>query len=214
MPLPMVHLAIAVRLAGSGFSGRMPEFLLGSLAPDAIHARPGEEPADKDASHLRSGESLPDPVRIQTLLKDCRSKAEPLPSFAAGYAAHLIADRLWVTTIYADFKRNLSHLDPEALRNLYYLETDQVDFDLYRRVEWRPTAWDLLARASSPDFSPLLSADEIDRWREHTLHWFDELKQEPGIVPQYITDDLVHDFIERAVEAVSDFFSALRRPAM
>jgi len=55
MPLPMVHLAVAVRLYEA--QGVLPPsgFLLGSLAPDAIHARPGTQRADKDVTHLLPG---------------------------------------------------------------------------------------------------------------------------------------------------------------
>jgi hypothetical protein len=205
MPLPMIHLAIAIKLAESEPSAAEPDFLLGSLAPDAIHMRSGAGMGDKNATHLRDAQGKPDLAGIRTFLNDNRYKAELPASFAAGYAAHLISDYLWIATIYTDFKRQLTHLDPEALRKLYYLETDQVDFDLYRQMDWREKVWDQLSQAIALDFPPLLSADEIDGWRDHTLHWFDELKQEPRIVPQYITDDLTFDFIEQACREVSAF---------
>lgn len=207
MPLPMVHLAIAIKLAESWPSARTPEFLLGSLSPDAIHMRPRAGTAEKDATHYRDAEGKPDLARIQTLLMDGQHSAGFLPAFAAGYAAHLIADRLWIATCYSDFKRQLAHLDPEARRTLYYLETDQVDFNLYRQTDWRRNVWDQLDRAVAPDFPPLLSASEIESWRERTLHWFDELMKEPKIVPQYITDALAYDFTDRAAKSIADLYS-------
>ncbi|HTX90636.1 MAG TPA: zinc dependent phospholipase C family protein [Anaerolineales bacterium] len=211
MPLPMVHLAIAVRLADSFPAAGEPDFLLGSLAPDAIHMRAGARPADKDACHLRGVEGLPDLDRIRSLLAEGDRRSGPLADFTAGYAAHLIADRLWMVLVYSEFKRKLERLDPEAMRKLYYLETDQVDFDIYRRADWRPRVWEGLARVSAPEFSPLLGAGEIAAWRDHTLHWFDETMQEPGIVPQYLTDALTEDFVGQAAGSVSEFFSTLRR---
>jgi hypothetical protein len=52
MPLPMVHLAVAVRV--HEVESRVPSsaFLLGSIAPDAIHMRPGTGRDDKRRVHL------------------------------------------------------------------------------------------------------------------------------------------------------------------
>ena len=40
MPLPMVHLSVAVSLCEKDGRFPSPDFLLGSIAPDAIHMRP------------------------------------------------------------------------------------------------------------------------------------------------------------------------------
>ena len=44
MPLPMVHLAISVRMRAQDGRALTPDFLLGSIAPDAIHMRPNAAP--------------------------------------------------------------------------------------------------------------------------------------------------------------------------
>jgi hypothetical protein len=212
MPLPMVHLAIAVRLVVGKSVASRPEFYLGSLAPDAIHMRDGTDRADKLRTHLRVQWNPPDPTDIHALLVSYQHCPEPLPSFTMGYAAHLLADRLWKTTILAWLEQVTPELDRTARDKLYYLETDQVDFNLYRRMEWREDVWRQLAQATAPDLSPLLSADEISRWRDHTLHWFGELMQDPNIEPQYITDHLVDDFIEQAVRQVDQTFAAWQNP--
>ena len=52
MPLPMIHLAVAVGV--HTLAGREPSaaFLLGSIAPDAIHMRDGADRSDKERTHL------------------------------------------------------------------------------------------------------------------------------------------------------------------
>lgn len=52
MPLPMVHLAIAVQAHKLISSEPTPAFLLGSIAPDAIHMRPNTTRNDKQKTHL------------------------------------------------------------------------------------------------------------------------------------------------------------------
>lgn len=58
MPLPMAHLAVAVRIQNLVDRNSFPNFLLGSIAPDAIHMRPGSGPDDKQRGHLSESDVL------------------------------------------------------------------------------------------------------------------------------------------------------------
>jgi hypothetical protein len=205
----MVHLSIAVQLHALADRPLTPEFLLGSLAPDAIHMRASTNRADKDHVHLRiSQASEPEALeRIQVLMSQAVPKKNGTDPFVEGYAAHLLTDFLWVQAAVRPFAERLppdtSHAERRAW---YYRETDQVDFNLYHRVPWRQAVWDLLANASAPEFAPYLTAHEIHRWRQRTLDWFEKLKQEPGIVPQIITDQVVEDFIQDTAQRIQTFF--------
>jgi hypothetical protein len=203
MPLPMVHLAIAVRLGEIWREVDSPDFLLGCLAPDAIHARTGAGEAEKAVTHFRDAEGEFDLARIQDMFSENVQKEGKLASFSAGYTAHLLSDHLWLTTVTARFKETLGTLDFEVGRAIYYEETDQLDFDLYRRMEWRPRVWEQLRQTDAPDFLPLLTATEIDAWRNKTLRWFDELKEEPKITPKYFTYEVTMDYIQRAVKMLA-----------
>ena len=63
MPLPMVHLSVAHLLIRDHGYPASPAFYLGSIAPDAIHARPGTESRDKRRVHLVGEGGLVDPGR-------------------------------------------------------------------------------------------------------------------------------------------------------
>lgn len=198
MPLPMIHLAIAVELGTHDPLYMSPAFLLGSIAPDAIHMRPDATRDDKRSTHLiKHPGGFPQDDEIQALLQG------ETPVFEMGYAAHILTDSLWRQTILETFKSRIpDKLDQAAHRTLYYQDTDQIDFDLYHQAAWRAEVWDKLAQAEAVDFPPLLTGAEIDGWRDRTLRWFTELKQEPGITPQYITGPMVQDFISAAAEHV------------
>ncbi len=196
MPLPMVHLAIAVRTHELIGSEPPPAFLLGSIAPDAIHMRPNTTRSDKQKTHLLSDVSGPQDQFINRLLDRYRARGQEAIDFAEGYVAHILVDRAWTETVLDPFRRQLSAAIPHAeLRSLYYQESDQMDFDLYHKMPWRPAVWGLLAQAQPIEFEPLLTADEIARWRDRTLNWFESLKHEPMIEPAYITTVLVQAFI-------------------
>ena len=208
MPLPMVHLAIAV--LAHEMSGRplTPEFVLGSLAPDAIHMRPGTNREDKTRVHMDIWQlSEPDVhERIQNLVDQHCSGKNGQGIFVEGYAAHVMTDYWWLQGIARPFFEQFAPDTPhEERRDWYYRETDQVDFNLYHRAPWRLAVWGLLASACAPEFSPYLTADEIDRWRQRTLNWFEKLKQEPGIVPQIITDEVVGEFIQVTAQRIQPF---------
>ena len=207
MPLPMVHLSVAVALSEK--AGRFPsaDFLLGSLAPDAIHMRPGSQKCDKEHVHLIDLGASP-----SVLLKLFRSDyglAESQPEgFAGGYLAHLLTDRLWWQTVITPFRAKFppDFREPD-FRKLYYRDTDRIDLDLYRQAPWRPQAWSSLESASAIDFPPFLTAAEILQWRDRSLHWFDDPSHAALGAPVYITQFDTQAFIVRAVDEIAGLFS-------
>ena len=209
MPLPMVHLAIAVQLAQESSQFPSSAFLLGSIAPDAIHMRPNINPDDKQVTHLNHPADTFDHVRIQEMLAEKAGKASPLVVFSAGYAAHILVDRLWIKMIVEPFRARVpGDMDEAARRTLYYQETDQIDCNLYYRMPWRRAVWDGLEQAVAPDFPPWLNADEIDGWRTRTLRWFEDPTHEPHITPHYLTDETVREFINTATSYLKAQFAA------
>lgn len=203
MPLPLVHLSIAEGLHARLGTEPTGEFLLGSISPDAIHVRPGTTRAHKSHTHLRDVDApWPEPVRAW--LRAHARETGTLREILRGYAAHLLADRLWARTTLLEFRERASEsLDEAALRTLYYRELDQIDIDLYRAAPWQEAFWRRLADAAALDVPGLLSAAEIDAWRQRTLGWFEDPAHDPGIVPRHITHERVHAFVVEATEAVS-----------
>jgi hypothetical protein len=74
MPWPMVHFAIAEKLFDHE---PLPEFLLGSIAPDAIHMRENTTRQDKNKTHLcRADGTMPDLITFRNFLKENLNKYE------------------------------------------------------------------------------------------------------------------------------------------
>lgn len=210
MPLPMVHLAIAWQIRQLEAAPTSPDFLLGCISPDAIHMRPHAGRDDKERVHLLTNSKF-DSESARKMLRQHAQGQSQAAQFTTGYVSHLLADRIWVEAVVDPFrKRHPPTLSPEEERTLYYLETDQVDFDLYRRVPWRLEVWSQLASAHPFDFLTLLTAGEIGAWRDKTLIWFEKLKEEPLIEPVYITTGDVNVFIDRAARAITQTFAAWR----
>ncbi len=211
MPLPMVHLAIAVQMSKLKGCDLTPSFLLGSIAPDAIHMRPNSNRNDKRRTHLLDIPHEEAHERIRTLLIRHWSEDSAAIDFVEGYVAHLLTDYSWSETVVRSFRAAIPQsLSPEDQRTLYYQETDQIDFNLYNQMPWRVRVWDQLALSQPMDFEPLLSEAEIEQWRDRTLNWYGGLKQEPMIEPVYITDADVRIFIPRAAQMIIERFATWR----
>lgn len=206
MPLPMVHLAIAVEMyIDTGEAP--PNFLLGSLAPDAIHMRPNTTREDKHQTHFLDQSKPDNHEAIRALLVN--HQATDSNDFARGYAAHILTDRIWVKRIVKPLRATLpKDISQAELASLYYRDTGQIDFNLYNHQPWRSKVWAQLAQANPIDFTDLLTASEIGQWRDRTLNWFTDLKEDPKIEPDYITDAMVQDFIPYAAKEITNLFQA------
>lgn len=216
MPLPMVHLSVARCLIEEHDYPARPEFYLGSIAPDAIHVRPGTDAKDKHVVHF-VGPGGPQLDRLRALVR----AGEAAPSaeeraFIAGYAAHVLTDVLWRAELIRPFReRFVERLPYPELRILYYNECDKLDLDLYDEQPWRPQVWDLLREARALDVGlqgepPLLVAAEVDGWRERTLGWYETHRDKADYEPQHITRALVWPFIPQAAARVAAQLADLR----
>jgi hypothetical protein len=211
MPLPMVHLAVAVKMYGVEGNG---DFLLGNLSPDAIHMRPHTKFEDKLHVHLTD---IPEQrfERVRQLLAGDRSGDDAHEvGFVEGYVTHLLTDFLWREIVIAPFHQQVpTTLAPREKRKLYYRETDQNDFDLYHHTPWQGAVWAALSQTIPTDFKPFLTCGEITQWRDRVLKWFDDTGKEPKIEPVYISYEETLRFIERAaaeIKSVLEDWKAFR----
>jgi hypothetical protein len=212
VPLPMVHLAVAVSLSEKDGGFPSPDFLLGNIAPDAIHMRLNMSQRDKERVHLMelgvTSQELVQLFRAQYGMDKTQKKG-----FVGGYLTHLLTDRLWWETVIAPFRKKLPPILQEPdIRRLYYRDTDQIDIDLYLQMPWRAKAWSSLGSSSAMDFPPFLTAGEITQWRDRTILWFDDPKHNPLAEPVYITRVDTQDFIEWASNVIAGLLAEERTP--
>jgi hypothetical protein len=112
---------------------------------------------------------------VQNFFMKLKAEEGSISSFQAGYALHIFTDIRWSQTKMAEFMehaRSRSWNESEIKHN-YYSDTDQLDTLLYQRMPWRSQVWASLKESDSPDMPGLLSADEIEKWKNRTLQWYD-----------------------------------------
>ena len=219
MPLPMVHLHVAVL-----FADATPErveqgsFYLGNIAPDSIHMREGTTREDKEYTHFNPKDDEKYISRLQELYSVYiqQRSDEGWKWFVRGYFMHVMTDYYWFRSVYPEFVERVNSADEtndvkrtkDELGRLYYQETDQIDFNLYHHASWSGDVWHMLKSTQSYDVEGRLTAEEILHWRERTISFFNEQANEPGIVPTYLTDDLVQAFVTDTVQRLSLLFQS------
>ncbi|MDR0271692.1 MAG: zinc dependent phospholipase C family protein, partial [Clostridiales bacterium] len=117
MPFPLTHLCVAWHIIEKSGSKNAAQFILGSIAPDAVHHREefinGYNPsigAEKKITHLcpisdeRWGHVTDNEGWEERVKKFLREHANN--AFAAGYAAHVLTDICNNKTLWYNFRTN------------------------------------------------------------------------------------------------------------
>ncbi|OWA33487.1 hypothetical protein B9G55_22780 [Saccharibacillus sp. O16] len=201
MPLPMVHLGVAHRY----FGGKVvpDSFVMGSLAPDAIHMREGAGREDKLRTHFGGKSATLEHVKQQYAGFIAQGAGQEL-LYIKGYFAHVLTDYLWGLHVYADFKEQVMRegTAESEVKNRYYQDTDGVDFWLYETAPWKESLWESLRRAPAYALNPLVTEQEVDSWRWRTVRWFADSTNKPSIPPKFITPQIVEAFIRQAGDEI------------
>ena len=86
-------------------------------------------------------------------------------------------------------------------RSAYYNDTDILDQLIFNESDWRNNVWGCIQSANSFDFLDLLSANEINLWKERTLHWFDNKDFQKNSL-KYISKSDIDKFIFSCSELI------------
>lgn len=206
MPWPMVHFAVTYKLS---FSDPSPAFLLGSISPDAIHAREHVTRQDKGVTHFVREERFPS---IETLQNACieyldKDRNAEWKEFILGYFAHIYTDIRWTETLYVDFEQQYSG-DPAETRKTYHREVSQLEFDLLKHKAWAKDALIKLRQAHAFALDPFLTRDEVGRYRDSKIKWLQNNHNEPGIQNIYFQEGNANHFIENTANELKELFQA------
>lgn len=204
MPLPMIHLSVAINIERKMKLEKSPLFFLGSISPDAIHMRSGAGRDDKQKTHC-IGETRDKTLdNVREMLRHAKSLNEgDLRTFILGYCAHILTDVVWADTVWKDYLNKLAQTDLQVNpKVLYYRETDYIDFKIFRESPWRENIWNKLSMTKSPDYMDLLTSEEIEKWKIRTLEWFEDEDKDPKIPPQFIKEAIIEKFISEATDLV------------
>ncbi|MCL2356357.1 MAG: hypothetical protein FWC70_04235 [Defluviitaleaceae bacterium] len=222
MAFPLTHLCVAQKIlqksigTDSFFSWRNQlcnaQFLLGSIAPDAVHYRAEFTDkksigATKKITHLcpvsdeRWGHVTDNDGWIECAKKFLRTPGIPSPSFVAGYVTHCLTD-LWNNkTIWDEFRTNHPEEAAKGYASEYYNELHNIDAQLWFEYPDVAEIMQTLAKSTPEGISGLVSADEVAAIRDNLLHeHFKNAAYEKGREYKFVTYEDTLKFIDDAAE--------------
>ena len=177
MAFPLTHLIVAQNMVEKyGIEGGE-EFLLGSIAPDAVHFRKsflGASMAEigqaKKTSHLcpKSDEAWGSVTDNEGWLNCVKIFLEKKSPFRMGYATHVLTDIYNNQTIWSDFRTNHPLEAKKGYKSVYYDDLRHIDFLLKNDVKAKRIC-EKLTRADSIGIDGLVSADEVEAIKQSML---------------------------------------------
>lgn len=202
MPWPMVHFAISDLI----FNGSpTPQLLVGSIAPDSIHARGRITREEKGLTHLVYEGIMP----TKDMIWDKFESYWPLHAekewkdYVLGYFSHIYTDLRWTETLYTDFEHAYTG-DASAMRGIYNQEVSQIEFELMRSTN-RTSQWiTLLQRSDGYTIDPFVTEQDVRQYRDEKIAWLQDASNEPQITPVYYTTERVGWFIHQTALEIDE----------
>ncbi|HHV12051.1 MAG TPA: hypothetical protein GXX75_17395 [Clostridiales bacterium] len=219
----ITHMVIAkemLKLLPEGTIQNLDLFYLGTLAPDAVHARIGYERAHKKHTHFRDG--IPDSdfelpenyalyrKRLRDFISCNRERTDGLLDLYRGYVVHILTDELFVLSIRKEFCKRMECLEigQEDRRFFEAIVTDQNRNDLllvYGYEDMEELRKHMEEAAIYP-VEGMVSEQELEDSRVWLIdHHF--IKKHELLQPAYITYDRTLDFIYSAAERIVNMMS-------
>ena len=144
MPLSMVHLNIANRIADSlQMQADRGSFYLGNIAPDSIHMREGTTRDDKEYTHFNPKDEGDYTERLKELYSSYTQQCtdDGWKWFVRGYFMHVMTDYYWFRSVHPEFVERVKKADLSVgtSRSKEELIAGQTsDIDRHRKDVSRP----------------------------------------------------------------------------
>lgn len=210
MPFAMTHLSIAWNILRATPQIERPgDFLLGAVAPDAVHYRAQYVSQMKKDSHLCLG---PEPwgrltnnrewqANVLAFLQANRQRKNR--DFLQGYCSHILADIQNNIEIWGPFLQANGGAIREGLGSGYHRESAEMDRALYLTHPDREAIWMLLEGASACDLPGLVSREEIERMEDALLHSnYAGVQSADVSAHRYVTQAVMERFIATASQSI------------
>ena len=181
MAFPLTHLWVA-KLVLDKIPYPNPElFLLGSIAPDAIHYREGFAgvtmgdigPA-KAITHLYppGGEKWGHIKNVDGWMECTLAflRSNPNDDFAAGYAVHILTDMYTYKTSWNDFRTNWPEEFSKGYASGYYTDLRKIDNRIYNEFFKNSDIRMLLESAKPKDIPEFISKAELEAIQNNLLN--------------------------------------------
>jgi len=217
MAFPFIHLCVAYEMLQRNplpNEKDAAQFMLGSIAPDAIHYRAGFKGAAmsnigaaKKITHLCPVSPQPwgqvtDNIGWVKQVEAFLLK-NPADSFAAGYATHVLTDIHNNSTLWEKFRTNHPSEAAKGYASEYYADMNHIHNRTFYTQPETPAIMALLAKADAFAVNcEYVTQEEIHAIQQNLLH--DSFKEKPSDLEHrdyhFVTYEDSMEFIQSAAE--------------
>lgn len=218
MAQPMMHLLIADKIYTKKYVHSFGDFLLGSIAPDAVHVKENYTREIKDISHYRF-DSKSHISHFDTFINEFYTPENR--DFVVGYLVHLLSDMVWYHHVRVPFVKeylkasaqnmssgNLagssgaSGLDTlfaerdcpkSAMNEAYYADCEQIE----RLMFWEkdaPRIIEAIKGSKAYSLEGLIDADDVKAWKEKLIFDYNN-KTDALLHTIYISEQQIRSYI-------------------
>ena len=213
MPYPMSHLYISETLLKKLKPNNIPQYYLGSLAPDAVHFRKDYTISHKRISHLY--ENL-DRENLDAFIKNWKSNVEnffnnnsskEIYDFVLGYCIHLIADIYNYKYIWTPFKLKFGGENDKIYQN----ECLTVDFEIFQKENYNAKLFPILDKSEKMEFLDLVIKEELIELKNNIIN-IQYVNKEPvtNRENKFMTYEKMKEYNIDIVKYVEDEFSIVK----
>lgn len=204
MAHPIMHLLIADKIYSNKSSNIQSygDFLLGSIAPDAVHEKENYTREIKDISHYRF-DKRSSFGHFDTFMEAYATQENR--DFVMGYLVHLLSDMIWYHAVRVPFKEAFMQAPSQRMskNQAYYADCEQITQVLF---EEKNVASIIEALNSSKAYTleSLIDAEDVEAWRDRVVMEYQDRKKTVED-KQYITEKQIRDYIENCTQECVDY---------
>lgn len=215
MAFTMTHLIISKNISEifETHIESLPQFYLGSIAPDAVHNRANYISDYKKASHLITGNEKWGMItnnnewkrNIIVFLNKYRNSE--IHDFILGYCSHILSDMYNNINVWTPFRMKYADELAKGFGNIHHQENNKIDIELALTYESRDIFWFNLAKSTSIDLPNIIYATEIDKQKDIILNsWYKDKDRQDISSNKIRTYESEMNFIDNATDFVGRIF--------
>lgn len=213
MSYAMVHLEVAYRLLNKyDWIVKKGDFMLGAVAPDAVHFHDEYKVSLKEQSHLwdcgpKWGVTLYSDRWKGNILKFWEEhKGDENRDFIAGYCVHILTDWLNDLRIWSPFKKeNMEGDNVEEIYHIYGQEAYGSDQWLFWHGDNSGEIWKLLPEGQPFTIPGCIMKEDIERQKKYILiEQYKDREQVDISGYHYCTKDIMCAFMDECVEVIAE----------
>jgi hypothetical protein len=195
-------------------------FYLGTVAPDAVHAREGYIRAHKKHSHFR--DDIPDrdfelpsnyalyQERLIHFINTCKNKQDGLQDYYLGYVVHILTDELFVLSIRKEFCRTMAELGIDQNDRTFFdyiiADMNRNDYLMVSQYDGMDEIRNYIEEEPAQPVEGYISSQEMKDCRDWLIyHHFVEKHED--LQPVYISYGRMMEFVQTAAAQIVKLLS-------